>query len=81
MSDVALGKLKLEYIFEEAIFLAPKVYAGRLADGSEVESDYSPYPFPILSYYYKVNSDQCKDQYIVKLSCGHRVEEKGNKKR
>lgn len=36
VSDVALGKLKLEYVFEDAIFLAPKVYAGKLADGSEI---------------------------------------------
>jgi hypothetical protein len=31
-----LGLMKLEYIFNEAVFLAPKVYAGLLEDGSQI---------------------------------------------
>jgi hypothetical protein len=31
-----LGKMKLEYVFNKAIFLAPKVYGGILEDGTEL---------------------------------------------
>lgn len=36
VSSTALGKFKLEYVFKEAVFLAPKVYGGILEDGKEL---------------------------------------------
>lgn len=47
-----LGLMKLECIFEEAIFIAPKVYGGILEDGSEivkVKGFKNPLPFSELS--------------------------------
>ena len=36
VSNSELGKLKLENIFTESTFLAPKVYGGRLESGEEI---------------------------------------------
>ena len=36
VSDTELGKMNLENVFVDSIFLAPKVYAGKLEDGSEL---------------------------------------------
>ena len=36
VSSTELGKLKLENIFTESTFLAPKVYGGRLESGEEI---------------------------------------------
>lgn len=41
-----LGKMKLEHIFNEAIYLAPKVYGGRTDDGDIVRAKGAKEPVP-----------------------------------